>query len=74
MKKINIVFTYRDFRDARADFLFLDWIYSQCNSKDITYIDKTWFGYPQTSSFNSCLSMLYDLYCRNGQLGKFLYL
>jgi hypothetical protein len=74
IKEMNTFFVHNDFYYASKDFPFLDWIYSQCNSKDITYIDKTWFKCPQTSPFNSCLGMLYDLFYRNGQFEKFLYL
>ncbi len=66
IKEIYSIFILYKFQYKTAELSFLNLIYSQCNSN----INKYWFYYPHLLN----RSMLYDLYCRNGQLGKFLYL
>ena len=69
IKKMNSIFILYRFQYKTAELSFLNWIYIQCNSKDIEIINKLWFYYPHLLNH----SMLYDLYSRNGKYEKFLY-
>ncbi len=62
------IFIYRGYHYENIELSFLNRIYSRCNLKDIAIIEKIWFDY------RHCYFFLWELYCRNGELGKFLYL
>ncbi len=76
MNKINIVFIYCDYSGNTA-LSFLDWIYRQCNSKDIEIIDKFWFDHSHcrfSHRLNCCNLIFWKLHLKNRNDKKFLYL
>ncbi len=65
IKKINIIFVHHDRYHESIDLPFLDWIYTQCNSKDIMTI---WFDH------RHCNCGFWNLYYRTTEHEKFLFL
>ena len=68
IKKINILFVYHNYHCTDVDPPFLDWIYNQENSKHIGITEKVRLDYQQRCLF------LWELYAKNSNYKKFLYL
>jgi hypothetical protein len=62
------VYEYPDYPYGEVNFPFLDWIYEQCDSKDIKIIDKFLFKYWYYNG------ILWNLYTKTQEDDKFLYL
>lgn len=52
IKYMYIVYIYPGYHYVKTNFPFPDWIYRQCNSKDIEIIDKFWFEHQHCRFFH----------------------